>query len=404
MAIIRNVVLRGARKRIAGIVTYQRDGLTLARELPTSVTNPRTESQMNQRVKLANLVNFYKANSGWMQKAFQGKIPLQSDYNRFTSTNLTSSRVALTKEQASLAGAVVAPYMITKGSLPSIQLQQVGDYFTGPVLNTQTATQITTIGQLADAMVGGQWRYGDQLSLIRMTQQTNDVTGVPYIQVRAYELILKKGSTESIYKYMPADIVGCRTFAGVGSFFCVLNNGNDGGFALIQSRTIGGRTLVSTQSVQMVGTATLNLFSSPEQIDAAIASYGSTANVFLDSDTANVGDGTGTQLSVVAVKFRGQTAQAGGNGFYFSGTGFSGLEIEFTSTAPEPYSQTAIYFLNGVDRVGMSSAITAEGNKWLVDGTSYNNAYVSRMQFSTADNISFDLAFKPEPDDGNLDD
>lgn len=402
MAIIQNVVLRGARKRLGSMVTYQRDGYTIVRELPTNVANPRTTAQMSQRIKLANLVNFFKANKDWMKKAYEGKIALRSDYNRFTSINLTNSPVALTKDEANLGSAVVAPYMISKGSLPSIQLQKVGNYWTGPALHDVPAGGITTIGQLASCLVGGQWHYGDQLSFIRLTQQTNDVTGTPYIQVRAYELILKRGSNELITKYMPAELFSIQTIAGVGDFVAIFDNGNDGGFALIQSRTKNGRVYVSTQNIQMVGTSTLEQYSTDEQIYSAIESYGAGDSIFLDSKTAEADESAGTQVSLSSVRYNGTTYYQGGLPFTTSGNSFSNMVVAFTTEAPEPATQNPLQGFTGLTQNLTATNVVKNGNTWVVAGTNTASRLIDRVVVRTSEGITFTLMLTK--DSGNLDD
>ena len=69
--------LRGASKKLGGTVLYTQGGRTLQRELAPEVKNPKTPAQMGQRVKWANLVAFYRANAGWMPKAFENKRQLR---------------------------------------------------------------------------------------------------------------------------------------------------------------------------------------------------------------------------------------------------------------------------------------------------------------------------------------
>ena len=62
MAVLQNMWLRGAKKKLGGTVLYTQGGRTLQRELAPEVKNPKTPAQMGQRVKWANLVAFYRAN------------------------------------------------------------------------------------------------------------------------------------------------------------------------------------------------------------------------------------------------------------------------------------------------------------------------------------------------------
>ena len=68
MAIVKSAGLRNYVGKHAGNVYYLQKGEALVREKAAEVTNPRTPSQMMQRTRLANLVNFYRANKDWMKR------------------------------------------------------------------------------------------------------------------------------------------------------------------------------------------------------------------------------------------------------------------------------------------------------------------------------------------------
>ena len=69
MAIVTSMWLKGTKQKLGGSVLYQAMGQTRQRELAANVANPRTNSQMQQRTRWANLVNFYRVNAGWMKFA-----------------------------------------------------------------------------------------------------------------------------------------------------------------------------------------------------------------------------------------------------------------------------------------------------------------------------------------------
>lgn len=92
MAKIKSLWLRGSSQRLGGAVTYMLKGVQIARELAAKVDNPRTPKQMNQRVKLANVVAFYRANRPWMERlAFETKKQNWSTYNAFVSANFAAN-------------------------------------------------------------------------------------------------------------------------------------------------------------------------------------------------------------------------------------------------------------------------------------------------------------------------
>lgn len=105
------------RGKLGEQVFMRTGGEQRARTYLKVISNPRTKAQMSQRVKLANLVNFYRILRPLLGDSFLRRPTNLSSYNAFVKANLASSRVYLTKEQASSGYVVTAPYTITDGTL-----------------------------------------------------------------------------------------------------------------------------------------------------------------------------------------------------------------------------------------------------------------------------------------------
>lgn len=290
MAILKNVVMRGASQRLGGIVLYTRSGETIARELAPAVSNPRTRVQMQQRVKLANVVSMYKANRFWMPGAFEDKAEKETDYNAFVRFNLTDSKVALTKDAAAAGAGVVAPYRISSGSLPEIELtgSQVG-VDTNLYLGGLIITDATTVGQISAALIANNNGIvkGMQLSLIVNLQRSNEVTNRPYIVARAYEMIIDETSSALLSNYFPDGILKAKQTEGAPLYYDGSNLG-DGAAAFILSQTISGKTKVSSQQMRLYGNQSIYaIYTSAIAVESAIRSYGSNETRFLDSSEAN---------------------------------------------------------------------------------------------------------------------
>lgn len=315
MSIVNNMWLRGSKKRLGGSVLYQAMGQTRQRELAAEVRNPRTQSQMAQRVKWANLVNFYRANKSWMKFAYETKQTNQSDYNKFMSLNVANSRIYLPKSIASQGGCVVDAYVMTQGSLASIEILPAQNNWQTNVYTPGLLQGVTTytIGEVSRAILGANpaIHEGDQLSFIRFTQQTNSVTGVPYVVVRKYEVIINSNDLRLFFDFMPDGIVD---FGGaVGSEAMVIKNtGNAGGFLMCLSRTVGGKTFVSTQSIIVANnSALIEAYSSDAALQAAIDSYGESEEPFLTSTTANMDTQAAVGASIVSVNVGGNIGVPG---------------------------------------------------------------------------------------------
>lgn len=307
MAIVNNFWLKGQSKKLAGAVIYQAMGQTRSRALAVEVHNPRTQSQMNQRVKWANLVNLYRANQSWMKYAFETKKASQTDYNKFMSLNVTNSNIYLTKAMAAAGGCVVRGYQITQGSLPPIETvldnQRFGwdtNIYLGPAVEFTSVTVSSFTQMLLENNPAIQ--EGDQLSFIRMTQLTNQDNGVPYVIVRKYEVVLSLTNNTDLFDYLPLEYID-STEDNDMSQLMVKDSGNAGGFVLILSRTRGGKTYVSSQRiVEANNTAIINAFSSPSALAAAIASYGDSDEPFLTSTSANFAQNVFVPNSILSLE------------------------------------------------------------------------------------------------------
>lgn len=324
MAIVSSMWLKGAKKRLGGTVIYQAMGQTRQRELAAEVSNPRTESQMGQRVKWANLVNLYRANRSWMKYAFETKKSNQSEYNKFMSLNVANSRIYLTKPVANAGGCVVDTYMVTQGSLPSIEfVPTTNSYFRSNIeLTSGSNISIMSVKQFSDIVVelNPAIRYGDQISFIRMTQMTNASTGVPYVIVREYEVIIDTNNLQPLSDYLPMEYI--TQWGAEESFLAVqTSSGRSGGFAMILSRTISGKTYVSSQRVIPVAMdAYIEAFSSQTALQAAIDSYGVQEDAFLSSTYAATDNQAPTMLSLLSVKYQSDGVEmVGGSRFLLPG-------------------------------------------------------------------------------------
>lgn len=307
MAIVKNFWLKNQSKKLAGAVIYQAMGQTRSRELASSVSNPRTTDQMSQRVRWANLVNFYRANKSWMKFAFETKPTNRTDYNQFMSLNAGSSRIYLPKSLANQGACIVDAYQMTQGSLASIEVvKSENGWQTNLFLPTGFAlTSTTTIKEFAEGLIAQNpaLREGDQLSFIRLTQQTNASTGVPFVVVRKYEVILKTDDLRFVGQFLPLDYIAAES-TGSGVAVVVDDSGNAGGFLLILSRTVGGKTYVSTQSIIVANNAALiSQYSSAAALQEAIDSYGESTEPFLTSTTADQDSQAPVSASIVSVNY-----------------------------------------------------------------------------------------------------
>lgn len=315
MAIVSNFYLKGSKKQLAGAVYYKSGGRTISRQLADSVTNPRTRSQMMQRVRWANCVAFYRANASWMKYAYESKKVSQSEYNKFMSLNVANNRIYLTKQAAASGACVVDNFIMTQGSLPSITYTDAGDSVDTNIYvpTSFEPDENMTVAQFAQAVLsenpGVQER--DQLSFIRYTQMVNEQTGFPYVIVRKYEVLLDLTNTQPLSNYWPMGLISF-VVKNERQQVEIIKTGNAGGLLLVLSRTVGGKTYVSTQSILPIDNqSTISAWSSESALNRAMNSYGESTEAFLSSDTAGYAENEPIQLVPLSIELNGSTYVAG---------------------------------------------------------------------------------------------
>lgn len=282
MAKIHSLAVRKARGSMGGMTYSVVNGQQIVKEKAVNVSNPQTTAQMDQRVKLGNVINLYRLNKAWMEKyAFPIRPAKQSVYNSFVSTNLTGSDVALTKEKYQQGMTILEPLDFTKGTLPQMLLEYVPS-IPGFVcdINFVEVEESETVGSVTNYLLrDNSWlRDGDQLSIIF------NVTNAQGLQpkVAAFEITLDSNS----------DVVFNSTAFGA---IAVLDNstGEDFlGFAidtlpsgLVEENSIVGAVFVvsrktnngmevTTSRMELNSYSLLNLYNSPAARRAARRSYG----------------------------------------------------------------------------------------------------------------------------------
>lgn len=376
MAILTGGLLGRSRNRIGSLVTYVRDAQQVARSLAANVSNPRTTSQMAQRVRLANLVSFYKANAAWMQRyAFTRRKSTWSVYNAFVSANIGAVNVYLTKAEAAAGCAIVAPYKVTDGSIPSIVHY--------PYTGTTGLTDIylgasfvfasdTTVGELSSAILASNNAIsaGWQLSLIINYQQSTGSTY--YILPRYYEITLAVGDTTPLSDRMPLDhLAAVANETGTNKQLAYAGGQGDPevGYTFVLSNKVNGVVNVSSQYMQLTDTGIYNSFGESTKLTAAADSYGSSTDAFLapgyGSGGASNSDVT-LPSSILSVALNSTTAHVG------TYLGAYGSESAGTSTLT--FNQDVAE--DSITKVEYYWAASGGGSTAYTSGFAYNGAAV----------------------------
>ena len=148
-------------------------------EKASITTVRRSRAQQLHRMKWPNLIKAYAGIAPLLNCAFENKSKSVSDYNMFVKVNFADSKVYLTKSEVVANACVVAPYLITMGTLPTIQCTgEAGASVTDIALGKLTLTADTSVKQFSDAVVSNNlaFDYGDQIAFIRVAQGTTRVS------------------------------------------------------------------------------------------------------------------------------------------------------------------------------------------------------------------------------------
>lgn len=274
------MLLGYARGKVGDLVFARRLGQQTTRAYNSNPKDAKTRSQVTQRVKVANVIAMYRALKNICNHSFEGLSVGQTSYSAFVKSNLTGNKVSLTKEAASFGACVVAPYLISRGSLPSIQVEGTGaDAVTNIAVGNLTISGTTTIGQFADALVANNAgiEYGDQLTYVSLVQQTDANSGYPIVVAGIYEVTLNSSSTDKVRDYIPE--VGSSVKNGFLAHGALIGRG---GFAWILSRKQTGSSLmVSTQRLVLTSPDVYDQFATADANTRAINSYGFTMEPIL---------------------------------------------------------------------------------------------------------------------------
>ena len=306
------MLLGYARGKVGDLVFARRLGQQTTRAYNSSPKDAKTRSQVTQRVKIANVIAMYRALKNICNHSFEGLDVGQTSYSAFVKANLTGNKVSLTKEAASFGACVVAPYLISRGSLPSIQVEGTGENaVTNIAVGNLAISGTTTIGQFADALVANNAgiEYGDQLTYVSLVQQTDANSGYPIVVAGIYEVTLNSASTDKVRDFIPE--VGSSVKNGFLAHGALIGRG---GFAWILSRKPTGSSLmVSTQRLVLTSPDVYDQFATADANTRAISSYGFTMEPILAPGVVGAPAGPSAGSGDSGGSSSGGSSEVGGN-------------------------------------------------------------------------------------------
>ena len=329
-------ILNGILKKLngsAGSLTFkQYAGQTVVSEKISVVKKSNTPMQMRQRTKWGNVIQMYKGICPLINYGFESKPVGKSDYNMFMKVNMKGSDIYLTREEVAGGGCIAAPYQLTQGTLPSIVTVGEGDNVRTDIsLGDLTIDAETLVKDFAIAVVSNNadYDFGDQISFFDVLQRVNAVTGIPYCQFLATNVVLDKASEVKLL-----DLVSKYGFATVDGYLGHIEGEGAGVFAWVHSRKSSAKTLVSTQSFVNNNDEMIAEYSGDQAYKRSVKTYGGESSAFLTPGTTTTqatdgsasaggtpttppsGGGSGTDESGGSDSGGGSGSDTGGEDYY----------------------------------------------------------------------------------------
>lgn len=227
---------------------FMRKGKLTAASATNVAVNARTPLQMARRITWSNIIATYRVMKEGLREGWENVPKGQSLYNQFISVNAKAQPYALTKTDFQAGACIVAPYLITRGSLDPIRVDTsagVALAVTNIRLGDLVVNAFTTVGQLAKAIVenNADWQYGDKLTYFSLVQYVKE--GIPKVSMSYAAITLVEGSTQVL-----SSEVSLRGIANVNGMLGHDKAAPIGGFCWVHSRhDADGSLLLSNQYI-----------------------------------------------------------------------------------------------------------------------------------------------------------
>ena len=299
--------------KVGGLMFVQTKHGTIVYEAPTVKKTPRrSEQQMSTRTQWANLGATYMMFDGTLKRGFEALPTNMSVYNAFVQANLGVVKVYITKTMRLNGGCVLAPYQITRGSLPSIGMtvNGAGVLVSGLALGSLQIGAETTVAEFSQAIIANNagWQVGDQLTFFLGRQTVDPVTSIPRATLTPNKVVMDLVDETPLWSMVNGSWTSQATGSSAGLTvhgFSSVDAGN-GGFLLgmnavltagaaawVHSRETGTGTLKVSTQFFYVENAALASYQNSAALVASANSYGgiNTSGVYLQPGVAVNGSG-----------------------------------------------------------------------------------------------------------------
>lgn len=262
------------RGRAGGVVYSVLNGKQIMRSAPASVSNPKSDAQVAQRMKLAPAQNFYRqlealVSLGFASHTFQGKKYGNANRLRFLQLAMMNNQGPYVPKDT--MDFIPFDYQVSEGSLPSFtgRMYLYEDTARLNEIATEVAAEITAenVEQWANAFG---CNVGDQISII-----TIDLVNGYYIP-KVTRFLVQAGGFDlgdlandyDISFWLPTG----KTLA-TATFGSILIKGEGEAVCAVLSRQQANGEFLRSSEYMHISTAIREKYYSPAALDAALRSY-----------------------------------------------------------------------------------------------------------------------------------
>ena len=271
MAILeKNGVITGS---VDDVVYKNYNGKVVVCRKQTTYRDAKAEGQVVYRVKMRNIQNIYAALKESLRGNFQDKTGRQTDYSRFQGINMQKPAVYLTKSEVAMKAQVVAPYIVSFGTLAPIEYElRDNTLVTNIGLGNLSITPDTTVSEIALAIVKNNegWEYDDCLEFMAVKQTEGNN---PTAKCSFAHLVLDKNVTTKLSDALMVRNASQIELGASAEGFLQMTASDNGGFAIIRKRMASKGLMTSTQELA-INNPLFDLYHSDKRMKKALDSYG----------------------------------------------------------------------------------------------------------------------------------
>ena len=270
--------------RVGNMRFYERNGEIIGVSLPNGIRNPKSPAQMQQRIKMNNILNMYKYIKGYLQQNFEGIIGNKNASSFFRSYNLMKTPVWLTKAQKESYKFVLAPYVVAQGRIPTVGYEFKEGVFVSDInvgdleINDETEERV-----LSSIICGNNegWTNNDSLQVILLRQKRVSSLDEEIAHPTCCSILV---SLDNASGTRIGDIPVLESLSNMSRFSLCNVDGKLSvriadtaeytyAFAIVHGRGQGRDKIVSSQQLCLSDTALYDSYCSKEAFDKAYESY-----------------------------------------------------------------------------------------------------------------------------------